>query len=66
MTVGALDSMSFPGSSVDKEFACSAGEPGLIPGSGRSPGKEMATHSRTLAWKIAWLDTTEQLYLHLL
>ena len=25
---------------------------GLIPGSGRSPGKEMATHSGILAWKI--------------
>ena len=26
-----------------------------IPGSGRSPGgKEMATHSRILAWEIPW------------
>ena len=23
-----------------KEFACNAGDPGLIPGSGRSPGEE--------------------------
>ena len=29
----------FPGSSVGKESACSAGDPGLIPGSGRSPGE---------------------------
>ena len=29
----------FPGSSVDKESACSAGDLGLIPGSGRSPGE---------------------------
>ena len=29
----------FPGSSVGKETACSAGDPGSIPGSGRSPGK---------------------------
>ena len=29
----------FPGSSVGKEFACSAGDPGLIPGLGRSPGE---------------------------
>ena len=29
----------FPGSSVDKEFACNAGDRGLIPGSGRSPGE---------------------------
>ena len=26
-------------SSVGKESACSAGDPGLIPGSGRSPGE---------------------------
>ena len=30
---------SFPCSSVGKEFACSAGDPGLIPGLGRSPGE---------------------------
>ena len=29
----------FPGSSVGKETACNAGDPGLIPGSGRSPGE---------------------------
>ena len=29
----------FPDSSVGKESACSAGGPGLIPGSGRSPGE---------------------------
>jgi len=30
----------FPGSSAGKEFSCNAGEdPGLIPGSGRSPGE---------------------------
>ena len=27
------------GSSVGKESACNAGDPGLIPGSGRSPGE---------------------------
>ena len=29
----------FPDSSVGKESACNAGDPGLIPGSGRSPGE---------------------------
>ena len=29
----------FPGGSGGKESACSAEDPGLIPGSGRSPGK---------------------------
>ena len=38
----------FPGGSDGKVSACSVGEPGLIPGSGRSPGKEMATHIHAL------------------
>ena len=29
----------FPGSSVGEESACNAGDPGLILGSGRSPGE---------------------------
>ena len=29
----------FPGGSDSKESACNAGDPGSIPGSGRSPGK---------------------------
>ena len=29
---------SFPGGSAGKESACNAGDPGLIPGLGRSPG----------------------------
>ena len=35
----------------DKEFVCNA-DTGLIPESGRSPGKEMTTHSSILAWDI--------------
>ena len=31
--------MGFPGGSVVKESACNAGDAGLIPGSGRSPGR---------------------------
>ena len=31
--------MGFPGGSDDKESACNAGDLGLIPGSGRSPGE---------------------------
>ena len=31
--------MDFLGGSDGKESACSAGDPGLIPGSGRSPGE---------------------------
>ena len=29
----------FPDSSVGKEFTCNAGDPGVIPGLGRSPGE---------------------------
>ena len=31
--------LSFPDSSVGKEYICNAGDPGLIPGSGRSAGE---------------------------
>ena len=31
--------MGFPSDSNGKESACNAGDPGLIPGSGRSPGE---------------------------
>ena len=32
-------SKGFPGSSAGKESACNVGDPGLIPGLGRSPGE---------------------------
>ena len=31
--------MGFPGGSDSKEFACNAGDPRMIPGSGRYPGE---------------------------
>ena len=33
--------LGFPGSSAGKESTCNAGDLGLIPGSGRSPGEEI-------------------------
>ena len=36
---GAPDCLGFPGSSDGKESACNAGNLGLIPGLGRSPGE---------------------------
>ena len=42
-------SMGFPGSSVGKESACNAGDPGSIPGSGRSPG-EMIGFPHQYSW----------------
>ena len=43
-------------SSDGKASAYRAGEVGSIPGSGRSPEKEMATHFSTLDWKIPWTE----------
>ena len=39
---------SFTGGVDDKESACNAGDPCLIPGLGRSPGDGMAAHSSIL------------------
>ena len=46
----------FPGGSDGREAACNAGDPGLIPGSGGSLEKEVATHSSILAWRIPWTE----------
>ena len=48
--------LGFPDGSDSKESACKAGDPGSIPGSGRSSEKEMATHSSILAWEIPWTE----------
>ena len=34
-----MSPLGFPGSSVGKESACNAGDPGSIPGTGRSSGE---------------------------
>ena len=44
------------GGSEGKVFACNVGDLGLIPGSGRSLEKEMATHSSIFAWRIPWTE----------
>ena len=46
--------MGLSSSSDAKESACNTGDPGFIPGSGRSLKKEMATHSCILVWRIPW------------
>ena len=51
----------FPCSLVGKESACNAGDPGSIPGLGRSPGEEMATHSSILAWRILGIEEPDGL-----
>ena len=49
-------SPGFLGGSVVKNLPAIAGDTGSVPGSGRSPGKEMATHSSFLAWGIPWTE----------
>ena len=48
--------MDFPGSSDGKASAYNEEDPRSIPGLGRCPGEEMATHSSTLAWEIPWTE----------
>ena len=54
--------MSFPGGSDGKASAYNAGDPGSIPGSGRSPGEGNATHSSILAWRIPWMEEPGRLH----
>ena len=44
--------MIFPDGSSSKKSACNAGDSGLIPGSGRSPGEGNGNPLRILAWRI--------------
>ena len=39
-----------------KNLPANAGDAGLIPGSGRSPGEEMAAYFSILAWRIPWTE----------
>ena len=54
--------MEFPGSSDGKESSCNAGDLGLIPGLGRSPGEGNATYSSILAWRIPSTEEPGGLY----
>ena len=50
-----LGRKGFPGGTLIKNLPASAGDAEdsvSIPGSGRSPEEEMATHSSMLAWRI--------------
>ena len=57
--------LGFPSSSASKESASNAGDPGSIPGLGRSPGGGHGNHSSILAWGIlmdegAWWATAHR------
>ena len=64
--------LGFPGTSAGKEPICNAGDPGLIPGSGRSAGKGIGyplqysgleNSMDCIVHGVAELDTNEQLSL---
>ena len=51
-----MDFLDFPGGSDGKASVYNVGDLGSIPGSGRSPGGGMATHSSILPWRIPWTE----------
>ena len=51
-----LSKNGLPGGSDGKESVCNAGDPGSIPGMGRSPGARNGIHSNILAWGIPWTE----------
>ena len=56
--------MGFPGGSDSKESACNAGDPGLIPGSERSPGEgNQGLNSPLLHWQADSLLLSHSLLL---
>ena len=56
-----LVSQGFPPSSASKESPCNAGDLGSILGWEDPLEKEMATHSRILAWEIPWTQEPDGL-----
>ena len=41
---------------TEKNLPAKQADAGLIPGSGRSPGERMATHSSILEWRNPWTE----------
>ena len=57
--------MGFPGGSDGKASACNVGDPGLIPGSGRSPGEGNGNPLQCSCLgnpmdRVAWLATVQE------
>ena len=57
---GTLLALGFPGSSAGKESVCNAGDPGLIPGSGRSAGEGIG-----YPLQYSWASLVAQLIMNL-
>ena len=55
------DTLGFSSGSDGKESACNVGDPGLIPGSGRSPREGNGNPLHTLAWKIPCTEEPRRL-----
>ena len=55
--IATVTNNGFPGSSVRKDSTCNAGEPGSIPGSGRSAG-EGIVHSLQYSWASPAMQET--------
>ena len=58
----AMDLVGFPDASEGEESAYNAGDQGLIPGLGRSPGERNPIHSSILAWRILWTEEPDRLW----
>ena len=52
----------WPSSEESTCDAADTGDPGSVPGLGRSPGGGLVTHSSTLAWRIPWTEKPDGLY----
>ena len=72
-SINAIQILGFPDSSFGKESACSAGDPGSIPGLGRSPGegigyplpvaqlvKNLPAMQETWVQSLGWGDPLEK------
>ena len=57
---GLLCKLGFPGGSVGKKYACNAGEPSLIPGSGRSTGEGIG-HTLQYSWAFPMAQLVKNL-----
>ena len=53
---GPLSKIGFPGSSDGKNSVCNAGDLGLIPGSGISPGEGNGNPLQCFCWRIPWTE----------
>ena len=56
ISISRESKQGFPGGSEVKNLLASEGDVGLIPGSGKSLEKDMATHFSILAGEIPWTE----------